>query len=329
MYFSTHVILLLKMSVAICYREEFIAAMKEFISIKGIFGRFHGNHKSILKMGEKRNKTIIWSYTSMINSYIVITTVAKIIKLFLTDEDDIINGRVVYKEILYFFTPIPENPSKSLCILISAWHTFAMYFLTLQVLALDSLFMSMTIYLTMLAKVIDKGIVSIGIEEASLTLIDDDRKAKLQNKLRSITVPLQRLLTLAKNVDRIFRYMCFPQVTLTLFSLMTTLFTVVTAELFSPAFFAQLQLYIILLVQLSVYCIFGHMVTVSFSEIPVSLYDTPWYASSPLFRRMIFMNLLRLNEPVYITVGKFTPLSLQLIGMVVRLSYSCFTLLRE
>lgn len=102
----------------------------------------------------------------------------------------------------------------------------------------------------------------------------------------------------------------------------------------SPEFFAQVEYFLCVLVQLSIICFFGNEITIAVSKVHisvcfnrifvfsvtdscfqsaqtgVSLYECDWFGSSLRFKRSMIMTISRMQRPVYVSIGKFSPLTL-------------------
>ncbi|KAG5879513.1 hypothetical protein JTB14_019114 [Gonioctena quinquepunctata] len=78
----------------------------------------------------------------------------------------------------------------------------------------------------------------------------------------------------------------------------------------SPEFFAQMEYFVCVLVQLSLICWFGNEITTASELIRLSLYESDWLSSSPRFKSSMILTMIRMQRPVFLSIGKFTPLTL-------------------
>lgn len=62
--------------------------------------------------------------------------------------------------------------------------------------------------------------------------------------------------------------------------------------------------------QLTLYCWFGNEVTVRGLELPNAIWESDWLQSSQIYRKNMLITMSRMKRPIYLTVGKFAPLTL-------------------
>lgn len=51
-------------------------------------------------------------------------------------------------------------------------------------------------------------------------------------------------------------------------------------------------------------------------DIKRSVYESDWFAASKPFKTNLLFTMLRMNKPIYITIGKFAPLTLDTLVSV-------------
>nr|QNH68029.1 odorant receptor 2 [Apriona germarii] len=97
----------------------------------------------------------------------------------------------------------------------------------------------------------------------------------------------------------------------------------------SPEFFAQVEYFMCVLIQMAMICFYGNEITVASEQTGVSLYECDWFSSSQRFKRSMMLTMCRLQRPVYISIGKFSPLTLATLVTVCRGSFSYFALFKS
>nr|CAI5852986.1 unnamed protein product [Callosobruchus analis] len=73
------------------------------------------------------------------------------------------------------------------------------------------------------------------------------------------------------------------------------------------------------LFQIYMICYFGIFVTQASEEYRDSLYELDWYTSSKRFKQCVLIMMERMGRPLYISIGKFAPLTMETFVNV-----SCF-----
>ncbi|RZC43198.1 7tm 6 domain containing protein [Asbolus verrucosus] len=61
--------------------------------------------------------------------------------------------------------------------------------------------------------------------------------------------------------------------------------------------------------ELLLYCWFGDRITEASIEVSYSLYDSDWFSTNLSFRKQIIFTMTRMKRPIYVTIGKITPLT--------------------
>ncbi|KAF7286861.1 hypothetical protein GWI33_003915 [Rhynchophorus ferrugineus] len=84
-----------------------------------------------------------------------------------------------------------------------------------------------------------------------------------------------------------------------------------------------------MVVQVSIYCSFGHNVMTESSDIGQALYLSNWYMSDLSIRKELLILMERVKRPIILTAGKLFPLTLSTLTMIFRSSYSFFAVLQR
>ncbi|KAJ3631382.1 hypothetical protein MTP99_012511 [Tenebrio molitor] len=81
--------------------------------------------------------------------------------------------------------------------------------------------------------------------------------------------------------------------------------------------------------ELLMYCWFGNSITEASLQLSYSFYDSDWFSTSLSFRKQIIFTMSRMKRPIYITIGKVTPLTFNTFLTMTRGAYSFFTFLKQ
>ncbi|CAG9766658.1 unnamed protein product [Ceutorhynchus assimilis] len=63
--------------------------------------------------------------------------------------------------------------------------------------------------------------------------------------------------------------------------------------------------------------------------IPSAMYKIDWFSASPRFKKSMIMTMARMQRPLFVSIGKFTPLALTTLLAVVKGSFSYFTVFQS
>ncbi|VEN56562.1 unnamed protein product, partial [Callosobruchus maculatus] len=75
-------------------------------------------------------------------------------------------------------------------------------------------------------------------------------------------------------------------------------------------------------------CYFGVFITERGAAYNTSLYESNWYSCSSRFKRAMLIMMNQMQRPLYLTIGKFFPLSLQTFVQVTKAAFSYATVLK-
>nr|XP_022908325.1 odorant receptor coreceptor-like [Onthophagus taurus] len=138
----------------------------------------------------------------------------------------------------------------------------------------------------------------------------------MEDEMKNCSKHLQWLIKKVEDVEDIYNFPILLQMLCALFTLMSCLYVATSVEIFSTPFLVEAEKYFIFTLQVAMYCLIGNKVEVAFSEIPNAIYHTSWYSVNNSFKKSMIINMIRLNKPIGLTVGKFTVLSLALLVKV-------------
>ncbi|XP_066159036.1 odorant receptor 94b-like isoform X2 [Euwallacea fornicatus] len=152
---------------------------------------------------------------------------------------------------------------------------------------------------------------------------------EMYSELVHCTKHLCLLIGVRQDIESLFSFITLFQVTASLLISASCLFAAATVPVSSPNFFSQLQYFSAILSQIFIYCWFGNKITHASSELPTAIYKSDWLGCSRRFKQAMLMSMKRMERPLYVSIGKFTPLSLSTLLAVLRGSFSYFTLFQR
>ncbi|KAH1013084.1 hypothetical protein HUJ05_012131 [Dendroctonus ponderosae] len=166
----------------------------------------------------------------------------------------------------------------------------------------------------------------------SSSLYDADNpllENEMYNELTHCTKHLYLLLEVGNDIESIFTFLTLLQTIASLLIFASCLFVAARVKPTTPIFYSQLEYFSAVLSQLTVYCWFGNEITLASSAIPYSIYSSDWFSSSERFKKSMLLTMARLQRPLYVSIGKFTPLALTTLLSVIKGSFSYFTLFQS
>ncbi|KAJ8914195.1 hypothetical protein NQ315_015968, partial [Exocentrus adspersus] len=121
---------------------------------------------------------------------------------------------------------------------------------------------------------------------------------------------LNILLKLCLDIENLFTYVILAQTLGSLIIFASCLYVAATVSINSSEFIVVVQYFFCVLVQLSVICFFGNQITIASEEIGLSQYQCDWLSSSSRFKCSMIITMCRTHRPLYLSIGKFSPLTL-------------------
>nr|QXE93229.1 odorant receptor 3 [Eucryptorrhynchus brandti] len=169
--------------------------------------------------------------------------------------------------------------------------------------------------------------------ESNIHVLHDVNYPKLEvemyNEFKKCTKHLYSLLDVRNDIEDIFSFIMLIQTLASLLIFASCLFVAARVPLNSPNFFSQLEYFLAVLAQFSVYCWFGNQMTMAGASIPSAIYNSDWFSSSLRFKKMMIFTMMRMQRPLFVSIGKFTPLSLTTLLAVLKGSFSYFTVFQS
>ncbi|KAF5302817.1 hypothetical protein FQA39_LY01997 [Lamprigera yunnana] len=121
---------------------------------------------------------------------------------------------------------------------------------------------------------------------------------------------LQLIFDTCQRMEDIFKYLTLLQVIMSEILICTCLYLVSSIPMTSKAFATELVYLVAIELQIGLYCFFGNKVTFMGADISTALYEGDWLSSSSSFKKSMLITMIRLKKPIYLTMGKFSPLTL-------------------
>ncbi|XP_043465787.1 odorant receptor 4-like [Leptopilina heterotoma] len=172
----------------------------------------------------------------------------------------------------------------------------------------------------------------------------------LQNEIDSLNIPLnsmnnnqdiitiiksvvnhhRKLLRMNKKIESIYCYICLAQFFKSTVTLCLAGYLIITTmDAVDFVLIAKYILFIsLILVQSFAICYSGEMLLTKSSEIPQSICDCAWYQTSPEKVKLLLFIIMRTQQPMSLSVGKFTELSIKSFTKILQTSFSYLSVLR-
>ncbi|VEN35804.1 unnamed protein product [Callosobruchus maculatus] len=147
-------------------------------------------------------------------------------------------------------------------------------------------------------------------------------EAEMYAEIRRINFHLESLLSVCIDIEALFSYTTLIQTMTSLVVLASCLFVASLVPYTDPEFYSLIEYSLAILCQLLMICYFGNLITEVSLSYRYSLYECDWYSSSQRFKQAILIMMCRIEKPLYLTIGKFSPLTLNTFVSVVKASFS-------
>ncbi|GLV43402.1 Odorant receptor 2a [Carabus blaptoides fortunei] len=251
-----------------------------------------------------------------------------------------LNGEMQFCWKLPFFSWMPFDHTTYLsCALAYVIQFFLLMYLSFMIIAVDALFMGIINYITAHLDIIQSALKTIRTRAIAILgragdreeiLYDDEElNAAIQEQLRKATKYLQTVYSLCDAVEQIYSIQTLVQVMITLVVMCTCMYLLSTEEVGSKLFVVQVFYIVAIQYQLFLYCWFGNELTLAHSRIPYAVYECDWFSTSRSFKKSMLITIIRTQRILVLTVGNFTPLTLNTLVTIIRGSYSLFAVLQK
>nr|WJJ63316.1 odorant receptor 16 [Pachyrhinus yasumatsui] len=213
---------------------------------------------------------------------------------------------------------------------IYAWYiaTLDMIFVTLLHLLKTQLHILGEALRTIRKRCLDR----LGLKK-NFSLLYDTQHPRLEEEmyqeLTHCTKHLMSLLEVRNGIEEIFTFITLAQTLASLLIFASCLFVAARVPVNSPNFLAQLEYFCAVLTQFSIYSWFGNQITLTCQSIAYSMYDSDWFSCSQRYKKSMILTMTRIQRPLYLSIGKFTPLALSTLLGVIRGSFSYFTVFQS
>nr|UTN00915.1 odorant receptor [Semanotus bifasciatus] len=152
---------------------------------------------------------------------------------------------------------------------------------------------------------------------------------ELHREMNFMTKHFVQLLRVTEDLEDIYNVVILGQMLQCFIIFASCLYIATTVAITSPEFAPVAQYFSAVLVQLALFSWFGTGITRATEDMMNALYDSDWYSASKRFKSSLLLTMMRLQEPVHLTVGKFAPLTLNSFVSVCRGAFSYYTVLKE
>nr|APC94229.1 odorant receptor 5 [Pyrrhalta maculicollis] len=177
-----------------------------------------------------------------------------------------------------------------------------------------------------------RSLKSVGLSETHMELLDTQNpilEKEMYKQLSHATEHLKILLRVGEEIESMFTFVTLCQTLASLLIFAACLYMASSVPMNSPEFFSQMEYFSCVLLQLMLFCYFGNEITSASEEIRTALFDCDWLNSSKRLKQSIILTMIRMQRPLYLTIGKFSPLTLSTIVAVCRGSFSYFALFKS
>ncbi|CAH1116235.1 unnamed protein product [Phaedon cochleariae] len=156
-------------------------------------------------------------------------------------------------------------------------------------------------------------------------VLEEEMYMQLNGVIRHLMI----LLRVRDEIEFMFTFVTLSQSIASLFIIASCLFVASTVPIGSPNFFSQLEYFVCVVVQFSLICWCGNEITIASESVTTALYESDWFSSTARYKKSMIITMTRMQRPVYLTIGKFAPLSLTVLLGVFRGSFSYFTVFKS
>ncbi|GLV39330.1 Odorant receptor 49b [Carabus blaptoides fortunei] len=156
-----------------------------------------------------------------------------------------------------------------------------------------------------------------------------DLDGQINVEMNKCVKHLQTLLSAVDNIENMYKFQTLTMALVTLFVVCNNLFIISTMPITSKAFLGHLSYLLTCEVEFSAYCWFGNELTLACAHLTQALYESDWIQFNAKVKRSILLTMTRMDRPVTLSMGKFSPLTLNTLVSTLRGSYSFFAVLKQ
>nr|WKF45102.1 odorant receptor 44 [Podabrus annulatus] len=171
---------------------------------------------------------------------------------------------------------------------------------------------------------------NLNLKDEQLTFYDSpELNDAMMKEMNKCVKHLQIIFKTCEKMESIYTYLTLTQVLMSEILICTCLYLVSSIPMTSKAFATELVYLVAIEFQIALYCFFGNKVTETANGISMALYEGDWLSSSASFKKSMLITMTRMKKPIYLTMGKFSPLTLSTFVTIARGSYSFFAVLKN
>ncbi|CAG9858091.1 unnamed protein product [Phyllotreta striolata] len=238
----------------------------------------------------------------------------------------------------YFLIPFPTK-TKNDCILASTFMDLGFATWGWVIACYDGLYMSLLrcykIQLIIVGHVVrtlrQRCLLKLNLNENTEVMHDEEQpelEQEMYNQLNHTIKHVQLLYGVRDDIEDLVVYVTLIQTLSSLFIFASCLYVASIVPMSSPEFFAQMQFFTCVLIQLSLICWSGNEITVAGESLSRALFESDWFSCSRRFKSSMLITMTRTQRPIILTIGKFTPLTITTLVNVCRGSFSYFAVFK-
>ncbi|XP_068906925.1 odorant receptor 10-like [Tenebrio molitor] len=138
---------------------------------------------------------------------------------------------------------------------------------------------------------------------------------------------LQTLLRVSEQLESIYNVQTFFQACVSLGEMCFSLFLL--SQTIDQSIGSEITYLFGTSLELLMYCWFGNRITEASMKLSYSIYEADWLSAKLSTRKKMILTMTRMTKPIYVTIGKITPLTLNTFLTMARGAYSFFTFLKQ
>nr|CAI5870208.1 unnamed protein product [Callosobruchus analis] len=243
-------------------------------------------------------------------------------------EEMIKEGKTCY-DYLPFIYYIPFNETtKTGCKYATVWLTYNIQVFVFFICCHDALYFSLiyclkTQFLVLcgaIRTIRERVLLRMNIRPSFTVLHDEDfpeLEKEIYKEMQFINDHFGLLIRITAELERIFTFQTFFQTLVTLIMMASCLFVMSSVKVNSVMFYTQAEYCCCILTSATIFYWSGTGVITASDDISQALYDANWLSASRRFKTAILITMARIQTPLYLTIGKFVPMTLSVSVAVI------------
>uniref|UniRef100_A0A6P7FWH3 Odorant receptor n=2 Tax=Diabrotica virgifera virgifera TaxID=50390 RepID=A0A6P7FWH3_DIAVI len=338
----THTLGMIKLSIYVFFQRRVNKIRNNLQDDRFKYTSLNENGPSALYAAEmKISSTVAFLTLSMyggVGASAHVSTVMAIDKE--TEGNDFIGNTTCYDVLPYYFViPFPAE-TKGMCMLaatfmdigFATWAFVISYYDGMFVAILRCLKVQLVIAGHVVVTLRQRCLKQLQLRE-DLELLHDSEKPELEQELHQelghVIEHVKLLFEVRDDVESLFTFVTLIQTLCSLFIFASCMFVASIVPMTSPDFFAQMEFFLCVLVQLAVMCWSGNEITTAGYDFGQALYNSDWFSCSKRFKSSMVLTMIRMQRPIVLSIGKFTPLTITTLVNVCRGSFSYFAVFKS